>query len=66
MHSCRLRYGRRQKKFPFTVRTTEQAILFHFHLISMPLPFVPRPFSTRSRFVLRAARPFNLLSERPG
>ena len=47
------------KKFPFTVRTTERAIPFCSRLISVPLLFIPRPFSTRSRFSLRAARPFN-------
>ena len=52
-------YSRRQKKFPFTVCTTERAIPFHSRLISVPLPFVPRPFSSRSHFVLRAAHPFN-------
>ena len=39
-------YGRRQKKFPFTVRTTGRAIPFRFHLISVRLPFLSvfKPF----------------------
>ena len=41
-------YGRRQKKFPFTVRTTGRAISFRSRLISVRLPFLsvfkPFPF----------------------
>ena len=43
-----LTYGRRKKKFPFTVRTTGRVIPFHFCLISVRLPFLsvfkPFPF----------------------
>ena len=41
-------YGRRQKKFPFTVRTTGRVIPFRSRLISVRLPFLsvfkPFPF----------------------
>ena len=45
-------YGRRQKKFPFTVRTTGRVIPFRSRLISVRLPFLsvfkPFPFCPKS------------------
>ena len=40
----------RQKNFPFPVRSKEQPVLFHFHSLVVPCPFMIRSYSFQPPF----------------